>query len=292
VSVSEQNAKAKRLRLFGVLFLVLGLAVFVRWASSREFGVTWDEAPEETRGIWTSTDPRYTSRAIEVTASSVVLRVGDESQVVYGSLDIARERFDNDERVLRLEYTTDAGPDALDIVLSDGGSMHLANQPDVIWTLARDATYSPPSPTMATGDGGSTRGLPWTALGGGLLALFLLGGGIVMMRRAAAGALPEVSLPGTAPAAIQGVWVTQDPRAEGRTIRIAPGYGFAQFGPGDVRIGGEIESVRQWREDGVPVYGVQYRGPDGVTEIEMTIDKLGHMRLRDGSRSVWVKRQS
>ena len=140
-------AGRRRILLYGSLFLALAAALIVRFVLAYEPGVTFTEAPEETRGLWTTSNPRYAGRAFEVTATNVVLHIGD-AEAIDGRLVIARELIDNDERILRLEYETAAGPDALEIVPRPGGTMFLRNQPDIVWTVREGTGYRPPPPTV------------------------------------------------------------------------------------------------------------------------------------------------
>jgi hypothetical protein len=126
------------------VLLLLGAGVGLGVLVSRTSGANFDEAPTETRGVWTTRDARYAGRALEVTAVTVHLRLGDAGASVYGRLLVARESFEDDERVLRLEYETQDGPDQLQLVLHGDGSMHFSNQPDVVWTRVVDGAQAPP----------------------------------------------------------------------------------------------------------------------------------------------------
>jgi hypothetical protein len=129
---------------------------------------------------------------------------------------------------------------------------------------------------------------------GGLLVLMLAAALLVLRRRAARARAEGDHLggddTGAAPSWLQGVWTTADPKQKGRSVRIASGYGYENFGDDDVRIGGEIIGVRQRREGGSRVATIEYLTPAGVREVELTVDRDGLMRLGDGSKSVWERR--
>jgi hypothetical protein len=286
-------SRARGLLYAGILLVVAG-GLVTRWALDREVGTTWTEAPPETLGVWISADERYAGRAIEVTPLAVTLRLGDsDASAVAGGLRIAREQFDGAERVLRLEYVTSDGSDAIDMVIGPGGaSMYLRNQPEVVWTRA-SATAPPPPvvPPIVAPEGPA---LLDPGLLSGMLVLALAAALLVLRRRAtrtnAAADHPGGDEAGNAPAWLRGVWTTVDPKQKGRSVRIASHYSYENFGDDDVRIGGEIIGVRQRREGGSRVATVEYLTPAGVQEVEMTVDRDGLMRLGDGSRSVWERR--
>jgi hypothetical protein len=293
---ATSGAKAPRGRrlLYASILLVVAGGLVTRWALDGEFGTTWTEAPPETHGVWTSADQRYAGRAIEVTPLAVTLRLGDsDATAVAGTLRIAREQFDGADRVLRLEYVTSDGPDAIDMVIGPGGaSMYLRNQPEVVWTRASATAPPPPvAPPLVAPE----RPAPLDpALLSGLLVLALAAALLVLRRRAARRGAeadhPGGDETGAAPSWLRGVWTTADPKRKGRSVRIASSYGYENFGDDDVRIGGEIIGVRQRREGGSRVATIEYLTPAGVREIELTVDRDGLMRLGDGSKSVWERR--
>jgi hypothetical protein len=285
--------RARGLLYAGILLVVAG-GLVTRWTLDREIGTTWTEAPPETRGVWISADERYAGRAIEVTPLTVTLRLGDsDAAAVAGRLRIARERLDGVQRVLRLEYVTSDGPDAIDMVIGPGGaSMYLRNQPEVEWTRAAATAPAPPAaPPIVAPEGPA---LLDPELLTAMLVLALAAALLVFRRRAtrkgAAAEHPDGDPAGDAPAWLQGVWTTADARQKGRSVRIASHYSYENFGDDDVRIGGEIIGVRQRREGGSRVATIEYLTPAGVQEVEMTVDRDGLMRLGDGSRSVWERR--
>ena len=120
---------------------------------------------------------------------------------------------------------------------------------------------------------------------------FVLGGLLLLIRALPASEAVDASI-GMAPKLVRGVWTTMDSRFEGQSIRITPNYGFAQFGPGDVRDGGQITDVKEFREDGTRIVSLQYLSREGPRDLEMIIDRAGHMRLRQGPKSVWVRREA
>ena len=262
----------KRSFLIGALFTVAVIVLASRWVGGGGMGVTWEEAPPEIHGVWTTTNARYAGRAIEVGAGSVTLRRGDGGASVAGRIDIVRERFDNEQRVLRVEYQTEVGPDALDMVLIGELSMHLATQPDLMWTVSRPADWVPAAPPVFESEPLGFPALP-------LMVAFLVTGALVVLARGLIRGSPQI---------IRGVWTTQDPRFSGQSIRIRSAY-FSHFAE-ELRAGGRIQSVRQWRDDADRVFNIEYQSLDGSREISISIDPAGHMRVRDGSKSVWVKR--
>lgn len=284
------SAKSDKKRIFLYAGL-LGLAVIVagaRFVMTMETGQTWTEAPPETHGVWTTDDPRYKGRAIEVGPTSVTLRVDEAGTPLPGELIIARELFEDDQRILRLEYETQGGADALDMVVSQAGSMFLFNQPDLIWSVDPTTMPTPVAPVVVAPD--PTGGPSSFPFGIVAIALALLGAaaGVVLLLGSASGGGQPVA-GGKAPSMALGVWSTPDPKYEGRTIRIAKGYAYAHFGPGPIRRGGLIESVKQAREDGARLITMILNRQDGDETLEMLIDRDGLMRLR-GGRSVWVRR--
>jgi len=289
VSRADAQGKKKTFRYvgYGAVVVLLGVSWLVQWAMGRETGVTWDEAPAETLGVWTSEDPRYEGRALEIGPTSVTLRVGDVGTAVGGVLDVVRELFDQGERFLSLEYRTADGPDAIEMVMDGVGTMHMRTQPEITWTVERRPGYVAPPPPTLPSDGPL---IPFDVVAGVSLALLAAGGlhfisGVKAPARdltlAAAGPVPKLA---------RGVWTTQDPRFVGESIRIGSGYGFSRFNVDGVREGGEVESVDQWKEDGNRVISIHYRTPDGLQDLNLIIDRSGHMRLKDGPNSVWVKR--
>lgn len=286
-----RRGDGRRVALYVVLALAVGLLALVRWASSREPGITYSEAPLETRGVWTTSDPRYAGRALDVTALTVTLLLGDDGAVP-GQLTIARELVDNNQRVLRLEYEGPAGPDALDMVLNPDGTMYLLNQPDIVWAVGEGRPPVAPVVTVVE----ASRPESPDSNGSGLTLVLLLVAvagavGLVTVRHVSVDRAPGVASAVGVPDFVRGVWTTMDQRLEGRSVRIGSGYGFAQFGPGDIRVGGEIAAVKQSRENGSRVVHIQYQTEEGLKDVEMIVDRAGHMRLGEGSKSIWVRRE-
>jgi hypothetical protein len=282
-----KSGKSRMVLLVGLLVVSLA-GLGVRWLVTRQAGVTWEEAPPETRGVWTTSNARYAGRSIEVGPQSVTLQLGTAGALP-GRLDIAREVFDDDRRILRLEYTTEQGPDALEMLVAGDGTMTLRNQPEIVWSVQGGPGFVPPTPVTIPTDAPSD--LPILLIGGALALLALLGLGALVRAGALRFEAPAGAGSGSTPDVVRGVWTTPDPRFEGQSIRIAFDYGFAQFGPGDVRVGGEITDVRRWREEGNQVVALTYRTRNGDDQdLAMVIDRAGHMRLKDGPKSVWVKR--
>jgi hypothetical protein len=256
---------------------------------TRPAGVTWEEAPLETRGVWSTNNARYVGRSIEVGPQSVTLQLGAAGGALPGRLDIARELFDDGRRILRLEYTTEQGADALEMLVAGDGTMTLRNQPEIVWRVQGRPGFVPTTPVTIPTDAPSD--VPIFLVGGALALLALLGLGALVRSGALSFEAAASAGSGSTPDVVRGVWTTPDPRFEGQSIRIAFDYGFAQFGPGDVRVGGEITEVRRWREEGNHVVALTYRTRDGDDQdLAMVIDRAGHMRLKDGPKSVWVKR--
>jgi hypothetical protein len=175
------------------------------------------------------------------------------------------------------------------MLVAGDGTMTLRNQPEIVWSVQGGPGFVPPTPVTIPTDAPSD--LPILLIGGALALLALLGLGALVRAGALRFEAPAGAGSGSTPDVVRGVWTTPDPRFEGQSIRIAFDYGFAQFGPGDVRVGGEITDVRRWREEGNQVVALTYRTRNGDDQdLAMVIDRAGHMRLKDGPKSVWVKR--
>jgi len=285
-SAAKGAGGGRQALLLSVLGILLVGTLVVRWALEREPGTVYEDAPEVVRGRWTTAEPRYAGRAIEVSAKDVVVHRGEAGPLA-GRLTAARELVEDGDRVIRLEYVNSDGANTLDMVLRPGGSMHLRNQPEIVWT----AGGMPPPPTAVAAAAPSNPSPPSGRFPVGLLLAGLAGGAVLLIvglggLRLAGATADE----GVAPGAVRGVWTTMDERFAGQSIRIASGYAFSQFGPGDVRVGGVITEADEWREDDARIVSLAYEGRDGADRIEMVLDRSGHMRLRNGPKSVWVRR--
>lgn len=284
---AQSESKRRPVMTYVVLGALLLVTVGVRWWVLREPGSAFDEAPPEVQGLWTTPNARYAGRGIEVSANTVILRRG-EAEPLVGRLSAARAFTADGSRVIRLEYETVEGPNSLEMVTRGDGTMHLRNQPGVEWSTGGSATALPgPTIVEAPAPEGDD-GLPLRFVLAGLLGIGALG--VAGLRLASGADAPEAPGEGLAPQAVRGVWTTMDQRLEGRTIRIAPGYAFSHFGPGDVRHGGVITEARMTRDEGQRVVTLEYQRPEGPEVLELAIDRSGHMRLLNGPKSVWVKR--
>ena len=284
---AANEGKKKPVATFVLLGALLLLAVGVRWWSAREPGTTLDQAPAQVQGYWTASDARYAGRGIEVSPTTVVLHRGEADPLV-GRLSAAREFTDDGDRVVRLEYETSEGPSSMEMVTRADGTMNLRNQPSIVWS-SDGPTPTGPLPTMVDAPSPAPGGgLPVRLVLAALLGVGVLG--VVGLWLAGGSSATENTGVGLAPNVVRGVWTTMDARLEGRTIRIAPGYAFSQFGPGDIRVGGVITNAQVSKEDGQRIVSLEVQRPEGPERLELALDRSGHMRLLDGPKSVWVKR--
>ncbi len=285
--VAQKEAKRRPVAIYFVLGTLLLVTVGVRWWVLREPGAALEEAPADVRGQWTTSDARYAGRGIEVSATTVVLQRGDAEPLV-GRLTSARAFEAEGDRVVRLEYQTREGPNSLEMVTRPDGTMHLRNQPGIAWSLGGPTTTVPRPTVVETPVPEDDGGVPLRFVLAGLLGIAALG--LVGLRLSAGGHVSEPVGDGLAPDIVRGVWTTMDERLEGRTIRIAPGYAFSHFGPGDVRVGGVITEAQTKSDEGKRIVTLEYQRPDGPDLLQLAIDRSGHMRLLNGPKSVWVRR--
>lgn len=290
---AQGSSNRRTIITFAGLTLVILATLGVRLALDREPGVTYSDAPLETHGHWITGEARYAGRAIEVSARDVTLHRG-EAGPLSGRLTVARELQVRNQRVIRLEYVTSEGPDAIDIVPQGEGVMHLRNQPGVVWTtstagappvLVAGPPVTPPVTERAP-IGGPVGGLPINLILGVLLA----GVGVLALVVVGSRVFASSEDRGLAPSVVRGVWTTMDDRSEGRTIRVAPGYVFSHFSPGAVRIGGVITNAEEQRVEEGRLVSLEFVGRSGEGRLDMMIDRSGHMRLQGGPKSVWSLR--
>lgn len=281
------EGKRKPVTTFVILGALLLVAVGVRWWALREPGTTLDQAPAQVQGYWTASDARYAGRGIEVSPTTVVLHRGEAAPLV-GRLSAARTFTEDGNTVIRLDYETDEGPSSMEMVTRSDGTMNLRNQPGIVWSSDGTTPAAPPVTTVEAPSPAPDGGIPVRLILAALLGVGVLG--VVGLWLASGSAVAEAPAEGLAPKAVRGVWTTMDARLEGRTIRIAPGYAFSQFGPGDIRVGGVITDAQVSREDGKRIVSLEVQRPEGPQRLELALDRSGHMRLVDGPKSVWVKR--
>lgn len=97
-------------------------------------GDALDMPPADLIGYWSTDDARYADRFLRISPSSVELGFGEEGGTMYGLIQSVNTWTEDGFEVVRLEYSTSEGDDALEITLHGMNRMRLRNPPEVVWT--------------------------------------------------------------------------------------------------------------------------------------------------------------
>lgn len=129
--------------LCAILLLVDVYAIFLSYSRNRDA-----KAPSDILGIWTTTDPRYEDRALEITDTTVVFYTGEGRSVTYRISDVSVEESEymyyytiqygagDDESTLAFDYTN---------IPAD--RIRLRNQREMAWTKVSDDSAATPDST-------------------------------------------------------------------------------------------------------------------------------------------------
>ena len=91
------------------------------------------------------------------------------------------------------------------------------------------------------------------------------------------------------PASLVGYWSTDDPRYEGRFLRLNPESLESGVGEEGEPIFGLIRSVSTWTEEGFEVVRLEYSIPGGTDALEIFIHGVNRLRLRNPPEVVWTR---
>lgn len=119
--------------------LVLGLAEFAPEP-------TIPQPPPQVMGRWTTTDPSFIGRALEIRETTIVIELGAEGSPVIGIIRSIETRDDGTGLEVEIDYTTSIGGEQIELHLDGQGGMHLRNPLAVLWTKDPGGT-GPPSPS-------------------------------------------------------------------------------------------------------------------------------------------------
>jgi hypothetical protein len=117
-------AKGRRLRAARALVLVVAL------------GCAREPVPTELIGRWTSDDPRYADRVLEIGAEQIAFGVGSGMRMAYRTKGMERELDPATGTLYRLYYDAPGEPErALLVRLATPGRLRIDNHSEV-WTRA------------------------------------------------------------------------------------------------------------------------------------------------------------
>lgn len=127
---------------------VLGLALVFALLDGREPGVERAAPPQELLGVWTTDDPRYPDRAMEIREDAIVFSVGREEPESHPLLQV-RVRESEGRLEVALVYGTHWGESRLQVTVGrqEPTVLRFLNQEEVAWVRAgQDGREPDPGP--------------------------------------------------------------------------------------------------------------------------------------------------
>ena len=118
--------------LIGLAFVTMVLLVL----NLRETGPgkKIEVMPTEVLGQWTTTDPRYADRGLEVSRDAVVFGLGPGQPPRRGRIVSLRSWQEGLVEVVRIEYDAGEGAETMELLMVGPDSMRLRNPREVLWT--------------------------------------------------------------------------------------------------------------------------------------------------------------
>jgi hypothetical protein len=96
--------------------------------------------PRELIGRWTSDDPRYAERSLEISAERLAFGVGPGTRMTYRLQGIERDQDPETGTLYRVYYDVPGEPErSLNVWLPTTGRLRIENHTEV-WTRAADSS--------------------------------------------------------------------------------------------------------------------------------------------------------
>jgi hypothetical protein len=113
-----------------------GRGLLVAFALTATFGCGREGVPTELIGRWTSDDPRYADRALEIGAETISFGAGDGMRTAYRMQGVEREVDAGTGTLYRLYYDAAGSPEhELRVRVPTSGQLHIDNHSE-LWTRA------------------------------------------------------------------------------------------------------------------------------------------------------------
>ena len=137
VVAAHEDVDPKGMSTRRILLILLGLAVVAVVAGRLLYEQGFDSktVPTELVGLWTTADPSYSDRYIELQPDSITFGTGGTSSIKYSIIGVVRQEAGEGEAYEIHFRGVDGAKFSREIVLAGSGDkLFFRSQPEVVWT--------------------------------------------------------------------------------------------------------------------------------------------------------------
>ena len=137
VVAAHEDVDPKGLSTGWILLIVLGLAIVAVVAGRMLYHQGFDSKtlPAELVGLWTTADPNYSDRYLELQPDTITFGTGGTSSIKYSIIGVVRPEAGEGEAYEIHFRGVNGTKFSREIVLSGSGEkLFFRSQPDVVWT--------------------------------------------------------------------------------------------------------------------------------------------------------------
>lgn len=137
VVAAHEDVDPKGLSTGRILLILLGLAVIAVVAGRLLYHQGFDSktVPTELVGLWTTDDPNYSDRYLELQPDTITFGTGGTSSIRYSIIGVVRQEAGEGEAYEIHFRGVDGAKFSREIVLADSGdSLSFRSQSEVAWT--------------------------------------------------------------------------------------------------------------------------------------------------------------
>jgi len=137
VVAAHEDVDPKGMSTRRILLILLGLAVVAVVAGRLLYQQGFDSktVPTELVGLWTTADPSYSDRYLELQPDSITFGTGGTSSIKYSIIGVVRQEAGEGEAYEIHFRGVDGSKFSREIVLAGSGDkLFFRSQPEVVWT--------------------------------------------------------------------------------------------------------------------------------------------------------------
>ena len=137
VVAAHEDVDPKGMSTRRILLILLGLVVIAVVAGRLLYQQGFDSktVPTELVGLWTTTDPSYSDRYLELQPDSITFGTGGTSSIKYSIIGVVRQEAGEAEAYEIHFRGVDGAKFSREIVLAGSGDkLFFRSQPEVVWT--------------------------------------------------------------------------------------------------------------------------------------------------------------
>ncbi len=137
VVAAHEDLDPKGMSTGRILLILLGLAVIAVVAGRLLYQQGFDSktVPTELIGLWTTADPSYSDRYLELQPDSITFGTGGTSSIKYSIIGVVRQEAGEGEAYEIHFRGVDGAKFSREIVLAGSGNkLYFRSQAEVVWT--------------------------------------------------------------------------------------------------------------------------------------------------------------